>query len=292
MFNVFTGENSLSQRDKNFKGTIAFLDSGVGGFTILDKVKEKLPDYRLIYYFDRKNFPYGLKSDEQVTKVVAEAFQWLKSTYQPTLYVLACNTASTIALPHLRAVFKELIVGVVPSIKPAAELSVSGVIGVLATSGTLQRQYLNDLVRTFGQNKRFVFGSADGLVKIAEDYFLAKKNNALDDVSHHLKQIFSAEELRLMDTVVLGCTHYGHITGLLKQSAPSVAQWLDSAEAVAKRTGYLLALQSETKAGATSNDLSQHHSIVLSAPISAQEREALKRKYFDFVLVDRDDFLP
>lgn len=278
----------MSRSDTKFKGTIAFLDSGVGGFSILDKVIEKLPDYRLIYYFDRKNFPYGTKKDEQVVEFVSEAFQWLKEEYQPSLFVLACNTASTVALPHLRATFKEPIVGVVPSIKPAAEFSATGIIGVLATSGTLQRSYINDLVQTFGQNKSFIFGAADNLVKVAEEYFLSSQIDALAQVSEHMHQIFSRDQLRCMDTVVLGCTHYTHILDLLKISVPTVAHWLDSADAVAKRVAYLLALQSDTTQSVLPKETMQKSGIILSSPLSPRERDALKGKYTEYFLFDRE----
>jgi glutamate racemase len=222
---------------------VCVFDSGVGGLTILSAMKKSLPDVTWIYCCDNKNFPYGPKSADEVVHHVTRAAAALMARYVPDLFVIACNTASTIALPRLRINLKIPVVGVVPAIKPAAATTKTGTIGLLATPGTVARPYTKQLIHDFASGRRVLMTGTSDLVWIAE----AKAQGLGVDmsiVSNVLRDLFSqspTSEAERLDAVVLGCTHFPLIVGELSASAPWPVTWIDSGPAVAARVGSLLA---------------------------------------------------
>ncbi|MGH6935220.1 MAG: aspartate/glutamate racemase family protein, partial [Methylocella sp.] len=129
---------------------ILVFDSGLGGLTVCGEVASLLPDAQIIYAADNAAFPYGELSEDALVARVLVVTDRLISLCGPDAVVIACNTASTLTLPHLRARFSEIpFIGTVPAIKPAASQSRSGLISVLATPGTVARDYTQDLVRTY-----------------------------------------------------------------------------------------------------------------------------------------------
>lgn len=217
--------------------TILILDSGIGGLSIARDIRQQVPASYITYIADIDKFPYGQKTEEEVMQRVTEIVNKSISLFQPDLVVIACNTASTLVLDQLRKLFHIPFIGVVPAIKPAASLTHTGVIGVLATKGTVNRRYTNDLILKFAQNKEVHLHGSSVLVTLAEQKLQNTKINRQEleaDVSILMRQS------QKMDTVVLACTHFPIIKQELKQSFSQIKYWVDSGEAIARRTSYWL----------------------------------------------------
>ncbi|KPP90155.1 glutamate racemase [Erythrobacter sp. HL-111] len=224
---------------------ILLFDSGVGGLTVYDALREVLPDAPVIYAADLAGLPYGEKTEAQVAARVAGLLGRMSERFRPRLVCIACNTASTIALGMVRDVLEVPIVGTVPAIKPAAAMTRSGVIGLVGTGATIRQRYVDDLEAEFAQGKALHRIAAPGLVALAEDKL---RSRALD--------LAAVEEARAglaamprggeMDTLVLACTHFS----LLKEElgaafGPDVAL-VDGAEGIARRIAHLLEGQAMT----------------------------------------------
>src|SRR5687768_1679174 len=147
---------------------ILFFDSGVGGLSVLAKVRALLPEAPIVYAADSAGFPYGKRSEEDLAERVPALLTLLAERFEPRLIVIACNTASTIALDHARDALDIPIVGTVPAIKPAAELSRSRVIGVLGTEATVRQPYVDDLAARFAADCTVIRHGSAELVELAE----------------------------------------------------------------------------------------------------------------------------
>ncbi|MGV8927369.1 MAG: glutamate racemase [Ewingella sp.] len=217
--------------------TVLVFDSGVGGLSVYHEVRQMLPDLHYIYAFDNVAFPYGEKSEEFIVERVVEIVNAVAKRHPLSIIVIACNTASTVSLPALRAKFACPVIGVVPAIKPAAKLTRNGVIGLLATRATVQRPYTHDLIARFATDcKILLLGSAE-LVEIAE----AKLHGAA--VSLSVLQRILQPWLRMKeppDTVVLGCTHFPLLNEELMQVLPDGTRLIDSGSAIARRALWLI----------------------------------------------------
>ncbi len=231
---------------------ILVFDSGAGGLTIAREILARHPACELVYVADNKYFPYGVQQEpaliERVTHLMAELIE----KYQPEIIVIACNTASTIVLPHLRSRFALPFVGVVPAIKPAAAETSSGVIGILATPATVEREYTDQLVRDFAnQHTVYRYGSS-ALVEMAEMLLNGETLNDADLRSEILK-LSKQDPSNKMDTVVLGCTHFPLLRERLKNIEEfSHINWMDCGQAIARRVSHCLAEQDRPKNGAQS----------------------------------------
>lgn len=219
--------------------TIVLIDSGVGGLSMLPELRTHLPEASLIYYADHEHFPYGPKSEDALNTIVLGVVTEIVSVVQPDILVVACNTASTVVLPSLRATFPFPVVGVVPAVKPAAALSKSGTIGLLATKGTVTRAYTDKLIDQFASSVRVIRVASSRLVEIAEAKIQGGHVN-LRDVEEELAPFFGAHIHPAVDTIVLGCTHFPLLRQELEAVVPWRLNWLDSAEAVARRVVDLL----------------------------------------------------
>lgn len=220
--------------------SILIFDSGVGGLPIAAHIRRLCPLARLIYGADTAAFPYGALSQEAlITRSVAVIGQWIER-YEPQLVVIACNTASTLILPALRAQFAAIpFVGTVPAIKPAAALTRSGLISVLATPGTVQRDYTQQLIHTHAQHAQVTLVGSTALAPWAE----AKMRGEPVDVSLIVGAIapaFTQQDERRTDVVVLACTHYPLLLDEFRACAPWPVEWIDPAPAIAQRTYTLL----------------------------------------------------
>ncbi|SFM47180.1 glutamate racemase [Pleomorphomonas diazotrophica] len=219
---------------------ILVFDSGVGGLSVAREIGKALPDAGMDYVADLAVFPYGaLEPDvliERVVSLMDEAFAVL----DPAALVIACNTASTLVLPPLRARFKLPIVGTVPAVKPAAEHSRSRLASVLATPGTVKRDYTHDLIETFGGDCRFTLVGSGALAGLVERQF---SGEAVTDTElfAEIAPCFVEEEGRRTDTVVLACTHYPLVLDRLKALAPWPVEWIDPAPAIARRVATVTA---------------------------------------------------
>jgi len=222
------------------KDRILVLDSGVGGLSILSEIRAQLPSLSVDYIADHKFFPYGSKTQSQLNDRVSFLIEFMlqraaENGYSYRLAVIACNTASTVVLDNLRASFDLPFVGVVPAIKPACSNSDNKRVGLLATEGTVTRDYTHGLIRSFAADHQLTLvGSAD-LVTFAEQKLSGK---ALDVQA--LVTILRPFKEAEVDTIVLGCTHFPLLIEELNAAADWPVTWVDSGKAIAQRVAYLL----------------------------------------------------
>jgi glutamate racemase len=218
---------------------VLVFDSGVGGLSVLDAIVASGHALEIDYAADNAWLPYGLKSDEQLRERVPALLSALVAQWAPEIVVVACNTASTIVLDQVRAALKTPVVGVVPPIKPAAALTKSGVIGLLATPATVRRAYTDDLIAQFAADKTVVrFGSA-ALVEAAERR-LRGELAPLSAITEAIEGLFDAPGGADIDVVALACTHFPLLAPELAAAAPAHVTWLDSGAAIARRVANVL----------------------------------------------------
>ncbi len=215
---------------------IVIFDSGVGGLSIFDEVRQQLPWLPVVYCSDNAGFPYGPKSEAEVIARVSECLSRLQDNYQPQLVVIACNTASTVALPRVRQELPVPVVGVVPAIKTAATLSQNRCIGLLATPGTVNRPYTDQLIREFASDCDVVRVGSSELVYLAEQQLRGQPVN--QTLLTEILMPFLNRPLT-PDHIVLGCTHFPLMKEALSTCAPGV-QWIDSGQAIARRVSSLI----------------------------------------------------
>jgi glutamate racemase len=206
---------------------------------VLAAVRRRLPGAALAYCADTAGFPYGTKAEPQVAARVAGLIGRLAERLQPALTVIACNTASTIALGWLRPVIACPIVGTVPAIKPAAERSQSRVIGVLGTEATVRQPYVADLTARFAADCTVLLHGSSALVEAAE----AKLRGMAVDPgvpAAALAGLLDQPGGDALDTVVLACTHFPLLEAELATAAPRPLALIDGAEGIARRVMTLL----------------------------------------------------
>lgn len=219
--------------------TILIFDSGLGGLTVFREVVKARPDASCVYVADDAFFPYGSHSEAELVDRVVPLMGGLIAVHAPDLVVIACNTASTLVLPHLRALFAVPFVGTVPAIKPACMASRSRLVSVLGTEGTVQREYTRGLIRDFGHGCEVTLVGAAHLAAIAE---AALRNEAIDDdaIAREIAPCFVTDGGRRTDTIVLACTHYPLLLDRLVRLAPWPVDWVDPAPAIARRAADLI----------------------------------------------------
>lgn len=208
---------------------IGFFDSGVGGLTVLSEVARKLPRHRLLYFADAAYFPYGDRTDAEIIERSHRAAGFLFNSGAQAI-VVACNTATTVALTSLRRSFPLPFIGVVPAVKPAASQSRTGKIAVLATEGTLRSRAFDDLVKTFAAHVDVLPLPASGLADRVERGALS----ATDTLDLLERCLAPAREVRV-DMLILGCTHYSFLRHSIEQMMGPTVTVLDCAEAVARQ---------------------------------------------------------
>jgi glutamate racemase len=214
-------------------------DSGVGGLSVLDAIVASGHALEINYAADNAWLPYGLKTDAQLRERVPALLAALVAQWSPEIVVVACNTASTIALDEVRKALRVPVVGVVPPIKPAAALTKSGAIGLLATPATVRRAYTDDLIAQFAADKRVVrFGSA-ALVEAAEQK-LRGETLAESAITEAIDGLFGVPGGADIDVVALACTHFPLLAEELARAAPAHVTWLDSGAAIARRVANVL----------------------------------------------------
>ncbi len=219
--------------------SIGIFDSGVGGLSVLRAIRQQLPTEPVIFLADQAHVPYGLRSLEEVCDFSEAITRYLLSR-GAKLIVVACNTASAAALHHLRQVFSGIpFVGMEPAVKPAAEGSQSGVVGVLATPATFQGELYASVVERFANGVTLLQHTCPGLVAQIEEGELETPKTRLI-----LEEALLPMLEKGIDTVVLGCTHYPFVIPLIEAIVGSGVRVIDPAPAVARQVGRLLEIYS------------------------------------------------
>lgn len=219
---------------------VLVFDSGLGGLTVYDEIVRLRPDADYTYVADDGGFPYGRLSEAAVIARVGEVMARLIGAAHPDMVVVACNTASTLVLPSLRAAYPDLpFVGTVPAIKPAALASASGLISVLATPGTVARDYTHDLVRTYAAHCAVTLVGSRTLANCAEAFMQGEAPDRAA-IAAEIAPCFVQADGRRTDCVVLACTHYPLLLRLFDELAPWPVTWIDPAPAIARRVDHVL----------------------------------------------------
>ncbi len=267
---------------------IALMDSGVGGLPYLERARSILPGEAFVYLADRAGFPYGTKTAHEIEALVIDRTRRLVERFSPKALVIACNTASQAALAAARRVFPGLlIVGTVPAVKPAAERSRSGVIGVMATAKAVSDPYLDALVARHAAGKRVVRVAAQDLVAFVERRYV---DASADERRKAVLPFVDRLVAEGADEIVLACTHFLHVAQdiascateqAILRGAPERVEVVDSRDGVARRLktvlaeAGLLASRSADPPAAAARDL-----LLLSgAPPFEQSYAAFARLY-------------
>lgn len=227
---------------------VVFLDSGVGGLTYLSEARKILPGESFVYVADNENFPYGGKSVKELKEIVLSVIENITRRFNPKTVVIACNTASVVTLESLRKRFGIPFVGVVPAVKPAAEYTRNGRIGLLATESTVRSIYTDDLIREFASNCRVVRFAGVSIVDFVENsYYTADKEDVI-------KNLLPAADFFLkkdVDSIILGCTHFLFVRKPLQKLLGPEIRIIDSVEGVVKQLKRVLPEYSSSEDGSS-----------------------------------------
>lgn len=214
---------------------IGIFDSGVGGLSVLRAIRQHLPNEHLIFFADQQHVPYGPRPIDQVREL-SEGITRFLLTQGAKLIVVACNTASAAALYHLRATFRDIpFVGMEPAVKPAAQSTHSGVVGVLATPATFQGALYASVLERFASGVQVLQDTCPGLVIQIEQGELdsPETRRILEKALHPMLAAG-------IDRVVMGCTHYPFVIPLIQEIVGPQVEVIDPAPAVARQAGRLL----------------------------------------------------
>jgi glutamate racemase len=214
--------------------TILVFDSGLGGLTVYREIAAARPDATFVYVADDAAFPYGDLAEPDLIARVIDVVGTAVAQHEPDLVVIACNTASTLALAELRNHFAVPFVGMVPAIKPACAQSKTKRVAVLGTQATVSREYTRALIREFAQGCDVKLVGSSKLAAFAEAE-LAGQPTTDAAIAAEIAPCFIDEDGRRTDTVVLACTHYPLLVGRLRRLARWPVTWLDPATAIARR---------------------------------------------------------
>jgi glutamate racemase len=218
---------------------LLIFDSGVGGLSVLRPIRELLPTAPIVYAADSAGYPYGTRRPAEIEARVPALLGRLVERFDPELIVIACNTASTIALDAVRAALDLPIVGTVPAIKPAAALSRTRVIGVLGTDATVRQPYVDRLSEEFASDCRVLRHGSAELVELAE----AKLRGEDTDPAAYariLNGLLAQPDGDEIDIVVLACTHFPLVWDELQAASPRPLVFVDGSGGIARRTAWLM----------------------------------------------------
>jgi glutamate racemase len=254
---------------------ILVFDSGVGGLSIAAEIQKQLPNCQISYCSDNAAFPYGTKGEVELVARVDKVLKGVCGSYDIDIIVIACNSASTLALPHIRTHFKQPIVGVVPAVKPAAQISRSKHIGLLATPGTVSRAYTQNLIDDFAGDCEVTLTGSSELVLLAE-----QKLRGSIITSAQLAPILKPFEKPALDTLILACTHFPLLKDEIQAHLGDSVTLVDSTDAIARRVSYLITKMPQT--AASKNDTKRENISIFTEKTS--ETEALKSALHNYTL--------
>ncbi|MEM9122185.1 MAG: glutamate racemase [Pseudomonadota bacterium] len=242
---------------------ILVFDSGLGGLTVWNAIQRERRAAPLVYLADCDRFPYGDRGDDEIIARCIDLVTEADRRFSLCLAVVACNTASTLVLPHLRERFAFPIVGTVPAIKPAAEASQSGLVSILATPGTVARDYTRGLIDRFAAGVSVTLVAAPRLAALAEaELGGTPPTDAV--IWEEIAPAFAAEGSRRTDQIVLGCTHFPLLGSRIEALAPWPVTLVDPAPAIARRVLSVLPEQGSEAPGKASAGPSTNHSLFFS----------------------------
>lgn len=221
---------------------LLLLDTGVGGLSILDPIRQLLPQAPIVFALDQAGFPYGQKTEAELSARVPALLGRLAEHVDARLAVIACNTASVIALDPVREALAIPIVGTVPAIKPAAQISKSRVIGVLGTAGTVRQPYVQNLSRDFASDCTVIRYGTHDLVELAEKK-LRGQTTAPSEYRAVLDGLFNQDKGDEIDTIVLACTHFPLVEQELAKAAGRPISFVHGGDGIARRVAHLTADQ-------------------------------------------------
>jgi glutamate racemase len=241
---------------------ILLFDSGVGGLTVFDALRQVLGQAPVIYAADLAGLPYGSKSEAQIAARVAGLLGRMAERFRPRLACIACNTASTIALGMVREVLEIPIVGTVPAIKPAAALTQTGTIGLVGTEATIRQAYVDELEARFAKGKRLLRFAAPGLVEAAEAKL---RGRAVDPqvIAAVRRGLAAMPGGEAIDTLVLACTHFPLLAEELSAAFGEGVRLVDGAAGIARRIAQLLEGQAFAR--------TRPDRFIVTGPIAAAE---------------------
>lgn len=220
---------------------VLVFDSGIGGLSVQGEIAARLPQAETVFVADDAGFPYGAWDEAALIARVADLMARLVAAISPDIVVVACNTASTLVLPTLRAALAVPVVGTVPAIKPAAERTRSGLVSVLATPGTVARDYTRALIETHARGVDVTLVGSRRLAALAEARL---RGLGIDEaaIAEEIAPCFVERDGRRTDAVVLACTHYPFLADVFARLAPWPVTWIDPSPAIARRTVEVLGL--------------------------------------------------
>ena len=223
---------------------LLFFDTGIGGLSVLAAARAILPRASIIYAADYAGLPYGEKSEAEIAARVPALLGRLVERFAPAIVTIACNTASTVALDHVRAALDVPVVGTVPAIKPAAALTSNRVIGVLGTEATVRQPYVDQLADKFAREMKIVRVGAPELVGEAEARL---RGEPVDRkiIERSVAPLHDAHPVA-PDVVVLACTHFPLLRTEIANALGDGVKLIDGAEGIARRVRYLLPEQAGT----------------------------------------------
>ena len=249
---------------------VLFFDSGIGGLTVLREARVLMPGRPFVYVADDAGFPYGAWEEQALAKRIVGLIGPLLEEFEPAIVVISCNTASTIVLADLRVAYPETqFVGTVPAIKPAAERTRSGLVSVLGTPGTIARQYTRDLIASWATKCHVRLVGSDRLAQLAETYMRVGFVDE-NEVRSEIEPCFLEKDGARTDIVVLACTHYPFLVNRMRKTAPWPVDWIDPAEAIARRA--LTLLEPHGVAATTLDDTRDIARLTSGAPDAAIRR--------------------
>ncbi len=259
---------------------ILVFDSGLGGLTVFAEIVQLRPDARFVYAADDAGFPYGRLAETQLIERVMAVMARLVARVAPDVVVIACNTASTLVLPHLRAAYPKLpFVGTVPAVKPAAAQSRSQLISVLATPGTVARDYTLDLVRTYAAHCEVTLVGSRELASLAEAYMKGEAGTD-EAILREIAPCFIEAQGKRTDCIALACTHYPLLLAEFQRLAPWPVDWIDPAPAIARRVDHVLKEDLGFKAP-IAGDTQSHSALFTGAELpQAALSQALHARHF------------
>lgn len=224
----------MPKKNTMSKIPIGVMDSGVGGISVLKHIHALLPHEHLIYFADSAHAPYGNKSPEEIKQRCFAVADFL-ITQQVKALVVACNTATGAAIADMRAAYDLPIIGMEPAVKPAAAASKNGIVGVLATVGTLKSAQFAALLESYGRNVEVITQGCIGLVECIERGELSNQSTKTL-IQQYCEPLLEAGA----DTIVLGCTHYPFVRPLIESIVGSDVTIIDTGAAVAKQVQHKL----------------------------------------------------